>query len=169
MEPLCADRPDLLEPLRALIEQYLSLSCLWGEARLPAPLAWNRRGAAGVRRLPDDRAHRRRRHGGGLQAPRPPLDRIVAAKIVRRDARWPASTGFLREARALALFSDRRIVRIFEFRRGDPPVIVMEYVEGFELGTDWSVPGVRAAGPGRSPRSATRCTTRTRSACSIAI
>ena len=34
----------------------------------------------------------------------------------------------------MALFSDRRIVRIFEFRRGDPALIVMEHVEGFELG-----------------------------------
>ena len=42
--------------------------------------------------------------------------------------------GFLQEARAMALFSDRRIVRIFEFRDGDPALIVMEHVEGFELG-----------------------------------
>ena len=34
----------------------------------------------------------------------------------------------------MALFSDRRIVRIFEFREGDPALIVMEHVEGFELG-----------------------------------
>src|SRR6185369_790349 len=40
----------------------------------------------------------------------------------------------LEEARAMALFSDRRIVRIFEFREGDPALIVMELVEGFELG-----------------------------------
>ena len=47
------------------------------------------------------------------------LDRIVAAKVVRAEsaARWTSGMeGFLREARALALFSDRRIVQVFEFR-----------------------------------------------------
>jgi len=34
----------------------------------------------------------------------------------------------------MALFSDRRIVRIFEYRAGEPALIVMEYVDGFELG-----------------------------------
>ncbi len=35
----------------------------------------------------------------------------------------------------MALFADRRIVRIFEFRPdADPPVIIMEHVDGFELG-----------------------------------
>ncbi len=62
------------------------------------------------------------------------LDRIVAGKIVRRDRRLAGVAGFLEEARAMALFSDRRIVRIFEFREGDPALIVMEHVEGFELG-----------------------------------
>jgi hypothetical protein len=70
------------------------------------------------------------------------LDRIVAGKIVRRDRlldfardrRAPGVAAFLEEARAMALFSDRRIVRIFEFRDGDPALIVMEHVEGFELG-----------------------------------
>jgi hypothetical protein len=64
------------------------------------------------------------------------LDRTVAAKVLRRDARVPAGvTQFLREAQSMALFSDRRIVRIFEFRPDEErPVIFMEYVEGFELG-----------------------------------
>ncbi len=64
------------------------------------------------------------------------LDRIVAGKVIRRDPRAPAGVGeFLREARSMALFADRRIVRIFEFRPdADPPVIIMEHVEGFELG-----------------------------------
>ena len=64
------------------------------------------------------------------------LDRIVAGKVIRRDPRAPAGVGeFLREARSMALFADRRIVRIFEFRpESDPPVIIMEHVEGFELG-----------------------------------
>jgi hypothetical protein len=64
------------------------------------------------------------------------LNRLVAAKVVRRDAYVPAGIGqFLGEARSMALFSDRRIVRIFEFRADEQrPVIIMEYVDGFELG-----------------------------------
>jgi len=66
------------------------------------------------------------------------LDRIVAAKIIRRDrvGRLSASAmDFLREAKSLALFSDSRIVQVFECRLdADPAVIIMEYVDGFELG-----------------------------------
>ena len=65
------------------------------------------------------------------------LDRTVAAKVVRRQAGGPRTTAaeFLREARSLALFSDPRIVRIFECRtETEPAVIIMEFVEGFELG-----------------------------------
>jgi len=66
------------------------------------------------------------------------LHRIVAAKVVRggrASARRGNLDEFLREARALALFSDRRIVQIHEFRpESNPPVIIMEFVEGFELG-----------------------------------
>jgi eukaryotic-like serine/threonine-protein kinase len=64
------------------------------------------------------------------------LDRIVAAKVIRRKSAQATGLGdFLREARSLALFSDPRVVRIFEYREAaDPPVIIMEYVEGFELG-----------------------------------
>jgi len=66
------------------------------------------------------------------------LDRIVAGKIIRRDhfGSVAARAGdFLREARSLALFSDPRIVQIFECRLdSDPAVIIMEFVDGFELG-----------------------------------
>ncbi len=63
------------------------------------------------------------------------LDRLVAAKLIRQGREASAAFGdFLREARALALFKDPRIVQIFEFRAdANPPVIVMEFVEGFEL------------------------------------
>ena len=63
------------------------------------------------------------------------LGRSVAAKVLRADsALHQGIEGFLREARSLALFEDARIVRIFEFRRqSDPPVLLMEYVEGFPL------------------------------------
>jgi hypothetical protein len=66
------------------------------------------------------------------------LRRFVAAKVIRRDRGTQVPThlaDFLREARSLALFSDPRIVQIFEFREhADPPVLIMELVEGFELG-----------------------------------
>jgi hypothetical protein len=65
------------------------------------------------------------------------LDRVVAAKVIRRQAGGLRTTAaeFLREAKSLALFSDPRIVRIFECRTDtDPAVIIMEFVEGFELG-----------------------------------
>ena len=63
------------------------------------------------------------------------LGRSVAAKVLRADsALHQGIEGFLREARSLALFEDARIVRIFEFRRqSDPPVLLMEYVDGFPL------------------------------------
>jgi serine/threonine protein kinase len=66
------------------------------------------------------------------------LDRIVAGKIIRRDRAGQLSAAtreFLREAKSLALFSDPRIVQIFECRLDtDPAVIIMEFVDGFELG-----------------------------------
>jgi serine/threonine protein kinase len=138
IEEVAADRPDLIAPLRALVYQYFDLSTALdagpGDGQpvaAPARAAWSgidgfqtieRLGAGGmgeVYKLSDLR-----------------LDRFVAAKVVRADAR--ASTriaDFLREARAMALFTDRRIVQIFDLRDElDPPVIIMEYVEGFELG-----------------------------------
>ena len=52
------------------------------------------------------------------------LDRIVAAKVLRRTPRClPASPHSSSEARSLALFSDRRIVPLLEFRpEANPPV-----------------------------------------------
>ncbi len=64
------------------------------------------------------------------------LGRTVAAKILRRDRpRLRAYEQFLREARSLALFKDPSIVQIYELcTAAEGPVIVMEYVDGFELG-----------------------------------
>ena len=169
LESLCADRPELVGPLRALVDQYLSLtSSLSGEAvgsptpRPPRPAALPAfEGFQTIERL----------GGGGMgevyKLKDLKLDRIVAGKIVRRDRAIAGVAGFLQEARAMALFSDRRIVRIFEFRDGDPALIVMEHVEGFELdgsGRRWS----SRSAPASSPRSATPSTTRTGSASSIA-
>ena len=64
------------------------------------------------------------------------LGRVVAAKVLRRDPAIRTNlAGFLREAKSLALFSDPSVVQIFEFRgEATPPVLIMEFVEGFELG-----------------------------------
>jgi hypothetical protein len=135
LEPLCADRPDLLQPLRVLVDQYLTLtSSLSGEssaAATPESPASALPAFAGFQTI-------ERLGAGGMgevyKLKDLTLDRIVAGKIVRRDRPMGGVAGFLREARAMALFSDRRIVRVFEFRDGDPALIVMEYVEGFEFG-----------------------------------
>ena len=135
VERLCADRPELLQPLRGLIDQYLSLTtALVPEAAVSDPEPWP---SAALPQF-DGFQTIERLGGGGMgevyKLKDLQLDRIVAGKIVRRDRPAAGVAAFLQEARSLALFSDRRIVRIFEFRAGDPAVIVMELVEGFELG-----------------------------------
>ena len=142
---LCGPRLDLIAPLDRLIERYQSITTLLdpgleggpGTTADPLPPSpspdqpWpqfagfqtiERLGAGGM--------------GEVFKLRDLTLDRIVAGKVIRRDPRAPAGVGeFLREARSMALFADRRIVRIFEFRPdNDPPVIIMELVEGFELG-----------------------------------
>jgi hypothetical protein len=136
LESLCADRPELVAPLRALVDQYLSLtSSLSGGSPHPAVA-----GSSTPAALPSFEGFQtiERLGGGGMgevyKLKDLKLDRIVAGKIVRPDRLMAGVPGFLQEARAMALFSDRRIVRIFEFRDGNPPLIVMEHVEGFELG-----------------------------------
>lgn len=131
---LCADRPDLEPALQALVDRYLSITQSFedrpsvsvpaDEVRSPLPVftgfqTIERLGAGGM--------------GEVYKLKDLTLDRVVAGKIVRRD-RGAAAARFLQEARAMALFSDRRIAHIFEFRPGDPALIVMEFVEGFELG-----------------------------------
>ena len=134
-ERLCEGRPDLVAPLQDLIDQYLSLTAsiggaeeATGGARVPAPGV--------LPSFPGFQTIERLGSGGMGEVYKLrdlTLDRIVAGKIVRRD-RPAGIAAFLHEARTMALFSDRRIVRIFEFRDGDPPLIVMEHVDGFELG-----------------------------------
>jgi hypothetical protein len=135
VDRLCDDRPELADPLRRLVDQYLSLTtALTGEETGERP------GTQTAQPLPRFEGFQtiERIGAGGMgevyKLKDLKLDRIVAGKIVRRDRRGADLPPFLDEARALALFSDRRIVRIFEFRAGDPALIVMEHVEGFELG-----------------------------------
>jgi predicted Ser/Thr protein kinase len=134
LEPLCEGRPDLIVPLRTLVETYLSLSSTLDAA--PGDRVSTGALAATLPQFDGFRTIERLGAGGmgevyKLQDLK--LDRLVAAKVVRHDR--PARLGtFLDEARALALFQDRRIVQIFEFRAdANPPVIIMEFVDGFEL------------------------------------
>jgi serine/threonine protein kinase len=135
---LCAGRSDLAGPLAALVREYLALTVALepaadgppGAAQDDGPLpafegfqTIERIGSGGMGEVFKLRDLR--------------LNRIVAAKVVRAGGRgWQAPVSrFLDEARALALFSDRRIVQIHECRTdAQPAVIVMEYVDGFELG-----------------------------------
>jgi len=135
---LCEDRPDLLWSLQALIDQYLRIAGRLGPTEpgdaLPAmPAKAALPTFAGFRTI-------ERLGGGGMgevyKLQDITLDRTVAAKVLRPDARVPAglATAF-GEARAMALFTDPRFVQVFEFRAdAKPPVIIMEYVDGFELG-----------------------------------
>jgi serine/threonine protein kinase len=135
MEALCPDRPDLAAPLEALVSEYLRLATALDSEGTGAPVT---RPAE----LPRFEGFQTiERIGGGgmgdvfkLRDLR--LDRLVAAKVIRRGPGWTGEArAVLQEARALALFSDRRIVQIFDIRPDwDPPAILMEYVEGFELG-----------------------------------
>jgi serine/threonine protein kinase len=136
-EALCDDRPELLWSLNALIDQYLRLAKRLEPtepAGLPAaPVAAALPAFAGFRTI-------ERIGAGGMgevyKLHDVTLDRVVAAKVLRADARVPIglATAF-GEARAMALFSDPRFVQVFEFRAdAKPPVIIMEYVDGFELG-----------------------------------
>jgi serine/threonine protein kinase len=140
------DRTELAAPLAGLVRQYLAVAeALDGGHASTGSLA----GAAappgtgsepGSAPLVIDGFRTIERLGAGgmgevykLQDLK--LDRIVAGKVIRRRGAQTGLAEFLREAKSLALFSDPRVVRIFEYREAaDPPVIIMEYVEGFELG-----------------------------------
>ena len=144
VEDLCADRPDLVEPLRALINRYFDLARLLdaaegAEAATTGHVASPDTTLAESLPVFDGFRTIERIGAGGMgevyKLRDLKLDRVVAAKVVRRAPTAAAVGNFLQEARALALFTDRRIVQVYEFRPdADPPVIIMEYVDGFELG-----------------------------------
>ncbi len=133
---LCAEAPELLEPLRALIARYESIEQDLAALphAIPGPAA-----PEPLPQIPGFRTVERLGRGGMGEVYKLEdlsLGRTVAGKILRADARVAQGLpGFVREASTLALFEDPRIVRIYELR-GDtaPPMIIMEYVEGFELG-----------------------------------
>jgi serine/threonine protein kinase len=135
---LCAASPGLLPELRALIGRYRRLS----DSLDGIPAGSLHSPGAAPSELPAFEGFRtiERIGTGGMgevyKLHDLTLDRLVAAKVVRGDRRAASGlAGFLSEARALALFQDRRIVQIHELRdRAVPPVLIMEYIDGFELG-----------------------------------
>ena len=135
---VCADRPDLAAPLARLIREYLAVCrTLESTGDAAAPTESPRDTA-----LPSFDGFKtiERIASGGMgevyKLHDQQLNRVVAAKVVRADRHEAVSLNdFLNEARTLALFQDRRIVQIHEFRPdATPPVLIMEYVDGFELG-----------------------------------
>jgi serine/threonine protein kinase len=135
---VCADRPELAAPLARLIEEYLKVCSSLDRVGDPADTL--DMGQEGV--LPSFEGFRtiERIATGGMgevyKLQDLKLNRLVAAKVMRTDRQGAVSVNdFLKEARTLALFQDRHIVQIYEFRPDQtPPVLIMEYVDGFELG-----------------------------------
>jgi hypothetical protein len=124
---LCAESPDLLPALQALVARYEQID------RVLSPPAE----AESLPSFPGFRTLERLGRGGAGEVYKLEdltLGRTVAAKVLRRDS--PLAAGaldFLREARALALFKDPRIVPLLEYRASDPPALLMELVDGFAL------------------------------------
>lgn len=137
-EVLCSENPELVADLRQAVRRFFELeTTLRGQAGELETSAGPSSDPA-----PDIEGFRTiERIGGGgggdvYKLEDLELGRIVAAKVLRGDRGLKATAAdFLREARALALFDDSRIVRLFELRSElDPPVLLMEYIDGFELG-----------------------------------
>lgn len=131
---LCVDRPHLLAPLRALVERYQRLDLALNAEPNAGETA---EGGAPLPFFPGFRTLERLGRGGAgevFKLEDLTLGRIVAAKVLRPDSPLTAGVAdFLREARSLALFEDPRIVRLLEYRATDPPVLLMEYVDGFAI------------------------------------
>ncbi|TDI12525.1 MAG: serine/threonine protein kinase, partial [Acidobacteria bacterium] len=135
-QDLCRGNEALLEPLQRCIRGYLALDQTLDQGTVTAPAVPER-----DQDLPifDGFQTIERIGGGGMgevyKLRDRKLDRMVAGKVIRPDARIRASLAdFLREAKAMALFQDSRIVQVYEFRdTADPPVIIMEHVDGFQL------------------------------------
>jgi len=133
-EELCGGTGELVEPLRARIHRFHEIDRMLGS---PPGAAEAEPGElptfAGFRTV-------ERLGGGGMGEVYKLVDltlgRTVAAKVLRAGSAASALYGdFLREARSMALFQDPRVVHIHEYRAdAEPPVILMEYVDGFELG-----------------------------------
>ncbi len=140
-EVLCTGHPELRAPLEALIARYSRIDATLGGAvtrERSAPLESPTAGEPeALPTIPGFRTVERLGRGGSgdvLKLADLTLGRYVAAKVLRADSPLAATVSdFLREARTLALFEDPRFVRLLEYRPGDPPVLLMEYVDGYSL------------------------------------
>jgi len=136
-EEMCGDRADLVGPLRELIERYHRVDeTISKEIDRPgAPAPQHDTPAPEIAGFQIIELIGRGGMGEVYKVRDQQLDRVIAAKVLRRDSATARAYGdFLGEARSMALFRDRRIVQIHEFRAdAEPPVILMEHVEGFEL------------------------------------
>lgn len=137
-EELCGDRTDLVERLQGLIERYHQVDETMSKEldRTNGPATEEDSTAPTIDGFQIIERIGRGGMGEVYKVRDQQLDRVIAAKILRRDSAAAAAYGdFLGEARSMALFRDRRIVQIHEFRSdADPPVILMEHIEGFEMG-----------------------------------
>lgn len=136
-EEICGDRADLVERLRDLIDRYHRVDETISK-KIDRPGTPEPRGETPAPEIAGFQIIELIGRGGMGEVYKvrdQQLDRVIAAKVLRRDSATARAYGnFLGEARSMALFRDRRIVQIHEFRAdADPPVILMEYVEGFEL------------------------------------
>jgi hypothetical protein len=137
LDELCREAPQLRAALEVLIARYerietaLDSSLAVEGGRAPATVPEALPVIPGFRTL--ERIGRGA-SGDVLKLEDLTLGRIVAGKILRADSPLAATAAdFLREARALALFEDARIVRLLEYRSGEPPLLLMEYVDGYPL------------------------------------
>jgi hypothetical protein len=128
VQDLCADRRDLEEPLRALIDQYLSITTSLDSSE-GTPAAATSPGASTLPSFDGFQTIERIGAGGmgevfKLRDLR--LDRIVAAKVLRSDRQGGLNRGINSSCtRPTCAFTDRRIVQIHECRRSRPAVIIM--------------------------------------------
>jgi serine/threonine protein kinase len=133
---ICTESPQLLPELRRLVERYESLAGLL--AHPEAPVADEpARDEAPLPSFDGFRTIERLGRGGGGDVYKLhdlTLGRVVAGKVLRPDGPLGAlGASVLREARFLALFEDPRVVRLLDYRALDPPLLLMEYVDGFDL------------------------------------
>ncbi|MBI2841218.1 MAG: protein kinase [Acidobacteria bacterium] len=135
-EEICHGHAELVAPLGRLIERYLAMSRQLDGSE---PLSGRSSTTVVAEPLPSLDGFRmiERIGRGGMgvvyKMHDTTLNRPVAAKVIRRDS-LAGAAGILAEARYLALCNDPRVVQVYECRLdADPPVIIMEYVDGFPL------------------------------------
>jgi predicted Ser/Thr protein kinase len=133
---LCGGDTSALAELERCIAEYDALQETLGSA--PSEQAQEANAAEALPQFEGFRTIEKIGGGGGgdvYKLEDRELGRTIAGKVLRSDnVIQQGIEGFLREARSLALFEDARIVRVIEFRgQSDPPVLLMEYVDGFPL------------------------------------